>query len=198
MTYTAGNLHIIGGSSVGNLLYHYDYTTDSLATVMAAGYFNNSDDNLNLAAGDMILVNAADGTALVEVASVSSGAVTLAVAGSKVIIDGSLVSSVAQTILNADVIVYTPTSITLNTIMATLPRKGQQLTIFNQGASSSLTIAIQVASGAKIFSSDDLTSVITVKGGGCVTLLALTTSVFMQVSEGSAVAPSTSPDVTYA
>jgi len=197
MAYSAGNLHVIGGSSVGNLLYHYDYTTDSLATIMTAGYFNNTDDNLNLTAGDMILVNAADGTALVEVSSVSSGSVTLGVAGSKVIMDGSLVSSVTVDILNADVVVFTPTSVTTGLLMSSLPRKGQQITFINQGTTSSQTVAVSVASGAKIFSSDDLTSTITLKGGGAVTLLALTTSVLMQLSEASAVAPSTSPDVTY-
>lgn len=199
MAYTSGSLHLIGGSSVGNNLYHYDLTTDTLATMMADGYFNNSDDTLNLAAGDMILLNSIDnGTVLAEVTAVTSNVVTLGTAKSEIITTGSLVSSVTTAILNTDVIVFTPTSITLNTLMASLPKKGQKLTLINQGISSSVTMAIQVASGAKVFSSDDLTSVITVKGGGVVTLLAVTSSTFMKISEGSAVAPSTSPDVTFA
>jgi len=36
-------------------LYRYD-TLDTLATVDGSGYFNNSDDDINLAVGDMIEV----------------------------------------------------------------------------------------------------------------------------------------------
>ncbi len=198
MAYTAGNLHPQGGSSVGNTLYQYDLPTDTLATMMAVGYFNNTDDNLNLAAGDMVFLNASDGTSLAQVASVSSGAVTLKViSNNQSILDGGLNSSITIPIGLADVFTFTPTSITLKLLMDSLPEKGQKITLINQGITSSVTLAISVASGAKIFSSDDLTSTITVKGGGAVTLLALTTSVLMQLSEASAVAPSTSPDVTY-
>lgn len=54
MAYTAGNLSLL--TSV-NGFGHYRYdTTDELVTVEAAGYFNNKDDNLNLAKGDVIVV----------------------------------------------------------------------------------------------------------------------------------------------
>lgn len=52
MAYTAGNLVLM---STGNGFNHYRYdTTDTAVTVDAAGYFNNSDDDLNLAVGDKI------------------------------------------------------------------------------------------------------------------------------------------------
>lgn len=54
MAYTAGNLTLM---SSGNGFAHYRYdTTDTAATVDGDGYFNNSDDDLNLAVGDMITV----------------------------------------------------------------------------------------------------------------------------------------------
>ena len=54
MAYTAGNLVLM---SNGNGFNHYRYdTTDTVATVDGAGYFNNSDDDLNLAVGDLITV----------------------------------------------------------------------------------------------------------------------------------------------
>jgi hypothetical protein len=53
MAYTAGQLHSTGGSSPGTRLYRY-ISTDHPDVVEAAGYFNNVDDNLNLAKGDII------------------------------------------------------------------------------------------------------------------------------------------------
>ena len=52
MAYTAGNLTLL---SQGNGFSHYRYdTTEANTSVDAAGYFNNTDDNLNLAVGDII------------------------------------------------------------------------------------------------------------------------------------------------
>lgn len=54
MAYTAGNLVLMG---TGNGFNHYRYdTTDTAATVDGSGYFNNSDDSLNLQKGDIIEV----------------------------------------------------------------------------------------------------------------------------------------------
>lgn len=54
MAYTAGNLAQVGHAN-GFGLYRYD-TTDALTVVDGSGYFNNSDDDLNLAVGDVIEV----------------------------------------------------------------------------------------------------------------------------------------------
>lgn len=52
MAYVAGNLALM--SSVNGFgTYRYD-TTDPITDVDTAGYFNNADDTLNLAAGDLI------------------------------------------------------------------------------------------------------------------------------------------------
>lgn len=52
MAYTAGNLALYGSVN-GFGLYRYD-TTDALDLVEDAGYFNNKDDDLKLAKGDII------------------------------------------------------------------------------------------------------------------------------------------------
>lgn len=54
MAYTAGNLVLLTSVN-GYGHYRYD-TTDEQVTVEAAGYFNNKDDDLNLAKGDTIKV----------------------------------------------------------------------------------------------------------------------------------------------
>ena len=52
MAYTAGNLAHLATAN-GFSTYRYD-TTDVLDLVEDAGYFNNVDDSLNLAKGDII------------------------------------------------------------------------------------------------------------------------------------------------
>jgi len=54
MAYTPGNLALV--SSVNGFgLYRYD-TTDTATNVGSSGYFNNADDELNLAVGDIVEV----------------------------------------------------------------------------------------------------------------------------------------------
>lgn len=52
MAYSAGSLALISSVN-GYGLYRHD-STDHPDVVEAAGYFNNKDDNLNLAKGDII------------------------------------------------------------------------------------------------------------------------------------------------
>lgn len=80
MAYTAGNLHLRAGAP-GDLTYTYDAGSDTMATVAAAGYFNNSDDDLNLVADDLIWCQCTDGNMWLRVGSVSSGSVTTQFAG---------------------------------------------------------------------------------------------------------------------
>ena len=75
MAYTAGSLHLRAGAP-GDQVYKYDAGSDTMATVVAVGYFNNTDDNLNLTVDDLINCDCTDGYVLLKVASISSGAVT--------------------------------------------------------------------------------------------------------------------------
>lgn len=81
MAYTAGNLHLRAGAP-GDLTYTYDAgATDTLATVLTAGYFNNTDDDLNMTVDDLIFIQASDGNCWARVSAISSGSVTLQFAG---------------------------------------------------------------------------------------------------------------------
>lgn len=76
MAYTAGNLTLLSyGNGFG--FYFYDAGSDTLATVRASGYFNNTDDDLNLAVGDVIQVKATNGflNLRVDAVNASTGAV---------------------------------------------------------------------------------------------------------------------------
>ena len=61
MAYTAGNLRNEIAAPPGRGSYRYD-STDLVDVVEDAGYFNNLDDNLNLAIGDFIKVLTWSGT----------------------------------------------------------------------------------------------------------------------------------------
>jgi len=80
MAYTAGNLSLMTGA-VGDLCYKYDAGSDTMATVIADGYFNNDDDDLNLAVDDRILCDCTDGNMWLKVASVTSDYVVTQFAG---------------------------------------------------------------------------------------------------------------------
>ena len=75
MAYTAGNLHL-AAAAPGDLHYKYDAGSDTMATVAAAGYFNNTDDNLALVVDDTIWCDCTDGHILLKVSAISSGSVT--------------------------------------------------------------------------------------------------------------------------
>lgn len=80
MAYTAGKLHSRAGAP-GYLTYTYDAGSDTLATVAASGYFNNSDDDLNLVVDDKIFVQGGDGNCFLRVSAQSSGTITTEFAG---------------------------------------------------------------------------------------------------------------------
>jgi hypothetical protein len=76
MAYSGANLYNTGAGYPGQAIYNYKSDTDTRATVAAAGYFNNTDDNLNLTVDDIIIVTGDQGGYELIVVSISSGAVT--------------------------------------------------------------------------------------------------------------------------
>lgn len=77
MAFSYTTLYQVGQNPPGSATYIYRTADDSMATVFVAGYFNNSDDGLVMAAGDIILVYATDGFMTARVSAVNSGSVTV-------------------------------------------------------------------------------------------------------------------------
>jgi len=75
MAYTAGNLHNMPAAP-GDIIYKYDAGSDTMLTVQESGYFNNTDDSLNLTVDDLILCDCSDGRMWLKVSAISSGVVT--------------------------------------------------------------------------------------------------------------------------
>ena len=78
MAFAAANLYNMNSMPPGFAKYRYKSDTDVRATVETAGYFNNTDDLLNLGVDDEITVIGDEGGYSVVVASLSSGSVTTA------------------------------------------------------------------------------------------------------------------------
>ncbi len=76
MAFVASNFQNQNSMSPGLGTYIYKSDTDTQATVMASGYFNNTDDFLNLAADDRIIVTGDQGGYELYVVSVTAGVVT--------------------------------------------------------------------------------------------------------------------------
>jgi len=95
MAYTAAELS--GPLLLGDdkSIYYYDAedASDAFATVAASGYFNNTDDNLRMAVGDVINVKATDGYGVLEVASLSSGAVVTEVVNGDSVVEAGTTSN---------------------------------------------------------------------------------------------------------
>lgn len=77
MAYTAAELS--GPVQLGDdkkiFFYDAEDASDSLATVLASGYFNNSDDNIRMAVNDLIQVKTSAGQYMLQVTSSTGGAV---------------------------------------------------------------------------------------------------------------------------
>ena len=78
MAFVKADLTNITGMPQGKADYVYISDTDVQATIVASGYFNNSDDDQNFAADDLIHVRGDQGVYTIRVATVTAGLVTTA------------------------------------------------------------------------------------------------------------------------
>lgn len=84
MAFTSANLWNADGLPPGRARYVYISDTDDREDVMLLGYFNNADDNLNLASGDLIEVRGNAGFYTLRVDTVTAGVVATELAGQPV------------------------------------------------------------------------------------------------------------------
>lgn len=142
MAYTAGNLHLRAGAP-GEQTYTYEAGADTMATVIASGYFNNSDDNLNLVAEDLIFCKCSDGHVWVKVSAVSSGTVTTQViSGDTPVQTHATGTAAALTTLSVGYYEVGTSIATASRSVLPTPYPGARLTVF------------KVDSGTQVFSFD--------------------------------------------
>lgn len=162
MAFDVTNLHLQPGA-VGDLAYIYDAGSDTMATVIAAGYFNNTDDSVNLQAEDIIWCQCGDGNFTLRVSSVSSGSVTTQFAGGNLPIqtfatgtDSALAATPAVGFYEVGTSISTATRFVLPT-----PYPGAELVVhkigsgtqgidFDAGGSGATAIVYNAANGRRI------------------------------------------------
>ncbi len=96
MAYTAGTLHLRAGAP-GDLTYTHDAGSDTMATVLTAGYFNNTDDDLNFTVDDLIWSQCTDGNFWHRVSAISAGSVTTEFAGGNLPVRTPATGTVVET-----------------------------------------------------------------------------------------------------
>jgi len=135
MAFDVANLHLQPGA-VGDLAYIYDAGSDTMATVIAAGYFNNTDDMTNLQAEDVIWCQCGDGNMTLRVSAVSSGSVTTQFAGGNLPIQTFATGTVAETTATPAVGFYeVGTSIaTATRFVCPTPYPGAELIVHKVGS----------------------------------------------------------------
>lgn len=179
MAFASADLTLLSYGN-GHGLYFHDAnsSSDTLATVAAAGYYNNTDDNLNLAAGDQIMVKATNGNAVLEVVSVSSGSVTTRDISVSAVQAGTTTQNLPATGI------VTLGSTTAGTHNLAPPTAGDRLTVINTGVAGN---HIVTTTASVIFGSGSGTEVILPAIGVGVELLALSSTHYLIV--GDIVAP---------
>lgn len=109
--------------------YDADANSETLATVAASGYFNNTDDDVRLSADDLITVKGTDGVTTFEVTSVSSGSVSTRDIRNRALHTGSTASNLLP---GVNLLAGT----TAGTHNLPVPTAGDSLLIIGTGAAS--------------------------------------------------------------
>lgn len=165
MAYSDGNLTTLGLAANGFTFYRYDAGDDTFATASAAGYFNNTDDDIELKANDWVILDCSDTVGMVQVLSVSSaGDVSFTTPGNPSVIL-AYTTSVA-TLPTQGVLTVAPASAGILYQLAGDPVAGQSLEIFNISATTSATAIIFAATSSVVKFSYGLAT-----GGATLTLL---------------------------
>ncbi len=140
MAYAADTLALRSGAP-GSLDYYHDAGSDTMATVFTAGYFNNSDDDLNLTVDDLIFSQCSDGDFWHKVSALSSGSVTTQLAGGGLgPNNGDVSTGVATAQLKVGVSeLGTGTATNFGTVT---PYPGARITVVQTGTSTNDTVAV--------------------------------------------------------
>ena len=172
MAYVADSLALRSGAP-GSLTYYHDASTenedDSMATVFTAGYFNNTDDNLNLTEDDLIFSQCSDGDFWHKVSAISSGSVTTQMVSSEGPWNGDFSTGAATPTIPMGV--NEMGTGTCTSYLTPTPYPGAKLTIHQSGTSTASVI--NVSTSGVTFNEKGDTSFIIGATSGSVSLLGI-------------------------
>jgi hypothetical protein len=98
MAYAASGL-VLWAHGNDKKMFRYDSSTDTFATIAAAGYFANTANLSRLSVGDVVYVVGSDGAGWLKVTAVAAttGSVTTASTGASIVATASTASTLAAT-----------------------------------------------------------------------------------------------------
>lgn len=182
MAYAAGTLVLNASAAPGNAVYFHDAVADTMATVMTAGYFNNTDDDLNLAVDDVIFSICSDGDIWARVSALSSGSVTCQTVGGWGPNNGDVSTATSGTQIAVGVNEIGTGTCTAWTTATPYP--GARLTISLSGTSTG-TITVS-SSGVTNNAKGDTTVIFSGVAGGSLDLLGVSTTQWVILSSSLA------------
>lgn len=171
MAFDTSTLVNLTSAPPGSNVYYHDAGSDSMATVLTAGYFNNSDDNQNLVADDIIFSQCTDGDIWHKVSAVSSGSVTTQVVSGEGPWHGDK-STASQAFIVGISELGTGTATAFST---PVPYIGAKLTVFQSGTATVKTVGVS-SSGVTFDDPGNTTITLTGSAGANITLLGVSTS----------------------
>lgn len=150
-------------------LYSYESTSDTLATIEAADYFDNFGGQLRV--GDVLMVKGSDGSRMYTFTTAATTDVAItAYEGQSPVFDHSLSTSIS---VQADgVVSFTPTTVlTGDYQIGSPPYPGRRLTAFLVGSSTSIAIRLVGSTTSTVGFGKDTAKSLTIENGGMVHLL---------------------------
>lgn len=155
--------------------YVYTSSDDSWATIVTAGYFNNTDDDLNLAAGDRLEIKASDTEGVVKVSAVSSGSVTVETVSTPAVIEALTGTSSATTSIPVKgFVTVSPVAAADAFQLEGAPVPGEKLDIVNISATTSaIALVLGATTSTVVFEYGVMSggNALQIKYGGGVSLL---------------------------
>lgn len=178
MAVTATNLHCVKVTDF-NRHFEYNSTGETMATIVAANYFTVASLTGNmLKAEDRVHIYSSDGEGLFKVTSNGTTAALIPAEPSVKVV--AAITSTGTT-LNPFGVNYLSTTGTMNYSLPVPGSVGDEVTIVLTGASTGA--ATLTTTGAILDFNGTTNTVITLSDGGdCVTLKAMTTSIWLQKS----------------
>ncbi len=184
MTFAVADLVLLADGNDKKLFYHdANNSSDTLATMNTAGYYNNTDDLIRMSVGDIVIVRASDAYATLQVTAVSSGSVTTKILDRTVNLDTGATSA---NLTASGLTQFGATAAATFTLDA--PFKGAEKVLFCTDAGTGVTLT--VTSGTAV-TFDGTNSNLTFNAAGeCVTLVGQSTTRWLIVQNQGSVGAS--------
>ena len=150
-------------------LYSYESTSDTLATIEAADYFDDFGDQLRV--GDLLMVKGSDGSRMFNFTTAASTDVAItAYEGQSPVFAHSLSTSI--TVQADGVVTFSPSSVLSGDFqIGSPPYPGRKLTLIDLGSSTSIAIRLVGSTTSTVGFGKDTAKTLTIQDGAMVNLM---------------------------